>query len=221
VSDIQTLQQNLSALPERDQAFASSLLTQAAGRGLSVKQLHWVTVLAQRATGQGPAKVAVGSIAKVVEMIATASAKLKFPAILLANAEVGTIRVSVAGPASREPGSLNVTSSDKGADGRRKWFGRVTKAGVFEPGNRLSADEAQAVGKTLVAFAEDPEGVAAAYGHKTGACCFCGIALTDGRSLAAGYGPVCAGNFGLAWGGKVAPWAGGGTSSAARALACN
>jgi hypothetical protein len=41
---------------------------------------------------------------------------------------------------------------------------------------------------------------AAEFGLHHGFCCNCGIPLTDDRSLAAGYGPVCARNNGWAWG---------------------
>lgn len=44
---------------------------------------------------------------------------------------------------------------------------------------------------------------AAALGHATHHCCFCGIELTDegnGRSVEVGYGPICANKNGLPWG---------------------
>lgn len=44
---------------------------------------------------------------------------------------------------------------------------------------------------------------AAALGHQTHHCCFCGLELTDdgdGKSVDVGYGPVCAKNNGLPWG---------------------
>jgi len=44
---------------------------------------------------------------------------------------------------------------------------------------------------------------AAAIGHLTHHCCFCGIELTDegeGRSVEVGYGPKCARKHGLPWG---------------------
>jgi hypothetical protein len=41
---------------------------------------------------------------------------------------------------------------------------------------------------------------AAEFGHVTGQCVFCSRLLTDERSLAVGYGPVCASKNGLAWG---------------------
>jgi hypothetical protein len=42
--------------------------------------------------------------------------------------------------------------------------------------------------------------MATAYGRRMGECCFCGLTLTDGRSIAVGYGPICAGKWGLPWG---------------------
>jgi hypothetical protein len=49
----------------------------------------------------------------------------------------------------------------------------------------------------LRAIAEDPVAVAKLYGQATGCCCFCGRELTNGASIAAGYGPICAEGFGL------------------------
>ena len=37
-------------------------------------------------------------------------------------------------------------------------------------------------------------------GRATGTCCFCARALTDDRSVSVGYGPICAGHYGLPWG---------------------
>lgn len=41
---------------------------------------------------------------------------------------------------------------------------------------------------------------AAHFGHTTGSCVFCSRHLTDERSIAVGYGPVCAEREGLPWG---------------------
>lgn len=46
----------------------------------------------------------------------------------------------------------------------------------------------------------NPQAVAAGHGKKTGCCCFCGLDLTDDRSVSAGYGPICAGHYNLPWG---------------------
>lgn len=47
---------------------------------------------------------------------------------------------------------------------------------------------------------ENPVQQAIMHGKQTGFCCFCSITLTDPRSVAMGYGPICAGNWGLPWG---------------------
>jgi hypothetical protein len=48
----------------------------------------------------------------------------------------------------------------------------------------------------------DVDLVAAARRHAeaTGNCSFCGLELSDPRSVAAGYGPICAVHYGLPWG---------------------
>jgi hypothetical protein len=49
-------------------------------------------------------------------------------------------------------------------------------------------------------IASDIAAAAAAYGHLTGKCTFCGLPLEDERSVSRGYGPKCATNHGLPWG---------------------
>lgn len=76
------------------------------------------------------------------------------------------------------------------ADGTR----RLVKAGVVEweriPGllKRLSA-------ATVATPAE-----AAAFGSLAGRCCFCSTPIDTPESTLVGYGPVCAGKYGLPWG---------------------
>jgi hypothetical protein len=58
-------------------------------------------------------------------------------------------------------------------------------AGALKGGRHLTADEA------------------AAYGHAHDACVFCATPLSDdgpGKSVEVGYGPICAGKYGLPWG---------------------
>lgn len=52
----------------------------------------------------------------------------------------------------------------------------------------------------LAEIARAPDKAAAEYGHATGQCSFCARPLSDDRSVAVGYGPVCAVNFNLPWG---------------------
>jgi hypothetical protein len=61
-----------------------------------------------------------------------------------------------------------------------------------------SRDCTDEVVELLRKLAADPHRVAAEYGNRFSECCFCGLPLKDDRSVAAGYGPVCAKNYGLA-----------------------
>lgn len=133
----------------------------------------------------------VGDLSAIIALFAAAKRHLRFPAIVLDG-----FRVNVAGERARQPGSLTVTSVDKGYDNRRKWFGRVTLAGVFEPAP--AADPA--IGAKLRAFAADPAGQAAEYGRLHGVCCFCNKPLRDERSTAVGYGRTCAAHYAMPWG---------------------
>ena len=137
----------------------------------------------------------VGDLSRIVGMISHAAQYLKFPAIVLEG-----FRVSIAGERAREPGSLTVTSATKDGN-RRTWFGRVTRAGVWQPGR----DAPDGLGPKLRALAADPVAVASAHGRLTGACCFCRKRLGEGedqRSVEVGYGPICANHFGLPWGAR-------------------
>jgi hypothetical protein len=123
---------------------------------------------------------------------AAANAQLKNPAIRLADDAGHHMVLSLASATSKNPGCIYV----KGDRGSGQYFGKITPIGRFmSVANCPATVEGQ-----LQAFAADPETVAAKYGKLTGRCCFCGRALTDERSTAMGYGPVCAHKFGLNWG---------------------
>lgn len=145
-------------------------------------------------------QVDLGDLSGILALFDKAKEKLKNPAIVLdttdANGNDTTVRLSVAGPQAKFPGSINVTS--EGSFQNRDWYGRVKLDGALDARPNAPAG----LTATLTAFAADPAGVAAAHGRKTGNCCFCNKALNDARSTEVGYGPVCAKNFGLAWGGK-------------------
>jgi hypothetical protein len=138
----------------------------------------------------------VGDLSRIMQLFANAAAaqpnRRRPPAIVFAD-----FRINVAGERAREPGSLTITSSTERDDrGMRKWLGRITRAGMFEPARSTPA----AIGDRLRAFAADPAAVAAQHGQVTKSCCFCNKNLTDPRSRTVGYGPDCASNFGLPWG---------------------
>jgi hypothetical protein len=194
----------IAKLPEGQQDFAHSLLSSWQGRGLSEKQRVWVMRLIDKAQGHGPQAAQVGNVGAIVSLIRGAGRNLKRPSLLLATEGPDTLRITIAGPASREPGALNVTTTTKGPDGRYGWIGRISTTGVFTPGQSLTPNAVANVTKALVAFAADPAGVAAAYGKRTGACCFCARRLTDGVSVAMGYGEICSENWGVPYGKQAA-----------------
>jgi len=87
--------------------------------------------------------------------------------------------------------------SDGGPFGDNRFYGKVQPGrDLWKPTRAASEDVVEAV-KT---FNADPAAVAKLSGQLTGECCFCGRLLETRESVSAGYGPVCAENFGLPWG---------------------
>lgn len=78
---------------------------------------------------------------------------------------------------------------------RSGWYGRILVDGSLQLNRALPLPGLVEI--ELAKLAANPTEYAATYGHQTGKCCFCNIALNDPRSLSAGYGPVCAENYGL------------------------
>lgn len=157
-----------------------------------------------QAPKQAAATASVGNLGGVLGLFEKAKQHLKFPAIVLSVPAINeTIRVNVAGAQAKVPGSLNVvsyTQDDK--YGRKLWYGRVLQNGTFE-----QRSPAPAIAERLAAFAADPVKIASEHGKLTGRCCFCNIALTDERSTAVGYGPICAQHYDLPWGEKPVTFA--------------
>lgn len=165
--------------------------------GLTAKQTPWVGKLIARANGEDkPQPVQVGDLAPILALFSRAGSRLKRPAIVLSTPETGALKVTVAGPRSKHPGNLSVAGL--GSFDNRAWFGRIAIDGTFIPARDAEGKEAALAG-ILSRFAAEPAQVAAEHGKLTGACCFCNRALEDARSTAVGYGPICAGNYGLPW----------------------
>lgn len=66
---------------------------------------------------------------------------------------------------------------------------------IYRPRNNTPDD----VLIVMEQFRTDPLGTVVRLGRATGRCCFCSSPLSDRRSRAHGYGPVCAKNYGLEW----------------------
>lgn len=201
---VAVLKQHIAALPMKDRTFAQSLVDQFAKKqSLSDKQLFWVEKLASKAQGIPDfteATVNVGEFNGVIELFAKAAANLKYPAIALNLPNGQPIKLKVLGQLSKHAGSVSV--SDGGPYGSNKWYGRVSKDGVWFPGGDATPIKDDLV-SILTKLAKSPAPVAAAYGKLSGHCCFCMSPLTDPKSTAVGYGKICAQQWGLPWGMEV------------------
>lgn len=140
-----------------------------------------------------PQPLVLQNMQGILDLFEKAGSKIKYPKITISFDDVGDLVISRAGDAAQYPGSINVTSP--GGYGNNTWYGRLHRDGRWEANRRLST--AEALTKALLAFAADPAGVAATYGHKSGNCCFCHKGLTDERSAHVGYGATCASNYQL------------------------
>ena len=92
-------------------------------------------------------------------------------------------------PMRNDPSALRVKAA-KGYDA--PYFGKI-QAGRFFP----VRDCPEEIKGRLALIAADPAAAARVDGIETGICCCCGAELTDPVSIAAGIGPICAGNWGF------------------------
>lgn len=176
-------------LPANDVPFAISLLR---AKHPTAKQALWIGKLVERATAPAaaPATPVTVQVAGIRAMFDSASATLKHPRIRLVTADGTPVVLTIAGPTSKFPGTINVT--DGSAYPSNAFFGRIA-GDAFTPAPKCTGP----VRALLAALSADPASVAAAHGKLTGACCFCARKLDDPKSLAVGYGPICADKYGL------------------------
>ena len=187
LSDAQAME-IVSKLPG---TFAQSLTRQWVTRGhLSDRQWPWIHKLAVD-TLTPPAPVASGpDCLAIVTLFSVASANgMKRPRISFPQA-----KFSLAGKLSRHAGCIHVSQGSYPG----KYFGRIDPTGKFIPGR----DSALLDVAFLSAFAADPIGFAQSNGKESGSCRFCNLTLTTTESVSVGYGPICAGHWGLPWGHK-------------------
>jgi hypothetical protein len=204
IDKLSILKNNVSTLKDSDASFAHNLMGSLAKWGkLSEKQWHWVGVLADRSVAPKVEKttVDVGELSGLMTLFDTASKHLKHPKIRIQTAYGQPIMLAIAGKQSKCPGQINITDGEK--YGENKWFGRVTRAGQFEPSNSSDpgiSEYIPSVTDLLKEISDNAEQAAATYGQLTGNCSFCNAALGEGedqRSVEVGYGETCARNFGL------------------------
>lgn len=198
VEAIKALSEVLPNVPTARKEFAESLLGQYHAKGnLSSKQWYWVGKLYEMATGteEKPEQIEVGSdFTGVVALFAKGAEKLKYPAIILKTPSGQEVILTRAGDNSKNPGYVYVKLEHVG------YAGKVSKDGKFYPTDAVTEALKAEVVDLLTKLAADPAGTAAAYGKLTGCCCFCAKTLDNPKSLAVGYGPTCAKNYGLPYG---------------------
>ena len=143
---------------------------------------------------QEPAAVGFPKILETLRRVR--SAKLRLAAIDANGAWTDVYRITMGTSASRYPGCPYIVDA---AD--RAWMGRIHLDGRWEPSRReTTQDRMPTVERLLAELEADFAGTVARIGKECGACVMCSRELTDPRSLAMGYGPVCADSYGLPWG---------------------
>lgn len=120
-----------------------------------------------------------------VEAIEEAFARATDKGVKSPKLRLGTFKFAPAKAHSANAGAIYV---NEGED----YLGKVVGGKFLR--TRACTDDQEA---RIIAAATDPAGAAKEYGHRTGACCICHRELTDPASIAAGIGPICAGNYGF------------------------
>ncbi len=139
----------------------------------------------------------LGDFSAVYALFDVAATGGKWPRITI-NADGYEFFLYVSGSKAAVPNVINVKTRDKSDNPKTGWFGRITIDGAWDQRHK-EVDERMA--DALSRLAMDPVGTVAMYGRLSGKCCFCKKQLTDPPSVEAGYGPICAKRWGLAWGG--------------------
>lgn len=135
-----------------------------------------ITLVERVAPAPTPAPVETVDLSRVIEMLASAATHLRRPSIRYRGL---TFR-------RRNLGGVSIYAN-------RIWIGNANPTFALNQGRPTERD-------AIRAMAADPIAATAAEGRVTGSCCFCRRTLTDARSTAVGYGPVCADHFNLPWG---------------------
>lgn len=199
---VEKLRAVLPHLGERDRRFGGDLLAQWDEKHrLSDKQWPWIDTLAERGTAaaQAPAAtpaIAQGGLEPIVAMFDKAAREIQFPTVQLLAGEL-ELKLTRAGPQSRNPGTVSVVSR-RGSYYDRTYYGRVNRDGTWAPSKDGTTHPE--IYAALAELAANPAEVAVEYARRIGACCFCGTEIKTKASLRAGYGPICASNYGLPWG---------------------
>jgi len=179
--------------------FACSLADQSTRHALSEVQVNWAIVLIEEArqTSQedAPGEEAINLQGLFPLFDRAKGAQKRLPQLRLLTKAGDPVRIQVCGDRSRYPGDLRVT--DGGPYGDSLYFGRIAQdGGGFRRGKDCTDDVVE-----LLLWSQDHlDEAASQHGLATGTCSFCGKELSTKESRSVGYGPICAGKWGLPWG---------------------
>lgn len=202
---IMALNAVLKWVPPKSMEFCTSLVKQyLEKKRLSERQWYWVGKLTEEATERGEMKKAEETPLKedefdyspIVKLFDTAGEKIGARHIRLQTKQGTKVQLTPAYPDSSYAGKILVRVRPQ------DYMARIL-AGTIDKVGHLQLNSSVAVLgliDLLKELANAPAETAAKYGRETGTCCFCGLGLTDPRSVTVGYGPICAGNYGLPWG---------------------
>lgn len=133
-----------------------------------------------------PKPVVVAEQSAIVEFLQRAiRSGLKAPKVRFLAPKGGELRLSLAGNTSKYPGSIQVKVNGV-------WVGRINPDGT-----KSGYDLTEELLATINKIALNPAAAAKEYGALMGRCSFCNLQLTDAGSVEVGYGPICAGHYGL------------------------
>jgi len=209
----QELEAGLDKLNSSDKSFAESMLKGFSKHGsFTEKQLPYVEkLLGVIVSGYPKSSISpLIGLEKIYEFVM--GSKLKYPKFMttflydhgldspLPKPKI-PVMFSRAGISSKYSGNVLVT--DGGVYPKNKFYGSIDKSGVFTPAfatAMLAETALSCFHSHLELVNSDIPGAIANYGNLTGSCCFCHKALDNDDSVAVGYGPVCAKNYGLPYG---------------------
>lgn len=186
----------------KDISFVDSLLVQYATKGtLSSNQWPWVQKKMNKALGLEDDKPKsdqrpVGDTSKIYELFTKAKLKLKKPALVFESNGVPLKLYTKPTTAAKHGFIVQLVYKDKYPG----FIGTIFDNGTLKFGKHVVDELKPAFHAFVKSFSTDPIAFAKKYGHMHNRCCFCNTELTDPKSVGAGYGPVCAKNWGMPWG---------------------
>ena len=168
-----------------DKAFTNFIAMWTNDKALTVRQVNWFAKLLDRAlagaANEAPAIAPQYLFTAILELLNRSPGKVRF---------TGGYMFKYTGTAyTSYPHQYHVSEG-------MRYMGRLTETGVFLPARECGQEDIRA----LSMINANPLEAAVAYAQATGACSFCGRELTDDRSVAHGYGPICAEKYALPWG---------------------